>query len=79
MGSLAASVGNIGSPEDPYAPPFGKAAKRGAFSARGGRSLPPGRPPFFARGRPLASALRGCLRSSLRGCVRSSDYPNAPR
>ena len=45
MGSLAASVGNIGSPEDPYAPPFGKAVKRGAFFRLGGRSLAPGRLP----------------------------------
>lgn len=36
MGSLAASVGNIGSPEDPYAPLFRKAAKRGAFFRPGG-------------------------------------------
>ncbi len=52
MGSLAASVGNIGSPEDPYAPLFGKSVKGGAFfrlaaAARrlGGRSLPQARLP----------------------------------
>lgn len=39
MGSLAASVGPIGSPEDPYAPPFGKAVKRGAFFRLGDRPL----------------------------------------